>query len=291
MFVMAVTKQFQSIIYKYISRELHDELFKLTMMHDATNNAKGFELKRLLTKYNVPFQSLGPGTNRFGIMIEGYAVKFALDSDGMIDNRREFLYTQQLYPYVAKCYECFKNGLVAVTEYLDPFTIDDFYKNSNKMREILEDISNKGYLIGDVGITSKNYLNWGIRHTPTGDEPAILDFAYIYDVKYGLFRCTCDNTSLLGYDKEFVNFICPRCGKKFTFADMRRRISAKNQEEEIGDITRLGYVLHNKVETLPVNKEFTVEKTKKKKEPSEIEKLIKAHRRERKALKLLYSDI
>ena len=288
--VTAVTKDFQSLIFKYIPEELHHELFKLTMLHDATNNAKGFELKRLLKKYSVPFQSLGPGTNRFGIMIDGYAVKFALDSDGMIDNRREFLYTKELYPAVAKCYECMKDGLIAVTEYLDPFTIDDFYKYTNKMRELLGEIANKGYLIGDVGITSKNYLNWGIRHTPSGDEPAILDFAYIYNVKYGLFTCTCDNTTMVGYDKDFVNFLCPRCGKKYTFADMRRKITIKSQEEEIGDIRRLGYVLHNAKETLPINKEFTIDHTKKKKKMSETQRLIKEHRKEKKRLKHLYDD-
>ena len=48
-------KQFRSILMKYISKELYIELLKLTMMYDVTNNVKGFELKRLLTEYNIPF--------------------------------------------------------------------------------------------------------------------------------------------------------------------------------------------------------------------------------------------
>lgn len=59
------------------------ELLQLTMMYDIDNNTKGFELKRLLTEYKVPYTSLGSGTNRFGILIDGYAFKFALDADGI----------------------------------------------------------------------------------------------------------------------------------------------------------------------------------------------------------------
>ena len=90
-------KKFRSILLQYISKELYMELYKLVEL-DVDNNTKGFELKNLLRKYNVPFTSLGSGTNRFGILIDGYAVKFALDSDGMIDNRREMLYSKDLYP-------------------------------------------------------------------------------------------------------------------------------------------------------------------------------------------------
>ena len=149
------------------------ELLKLTMMYDIDNNAKGFEIKRLLTEHGVPYTSLGSGTNRFGILIDGYAVKFALDVDGMTDNQREFLYSKRLYPYVVKCYEAFPNGLCAVTEYVEIFNLDSFYRYQDKMREILSDIS-KSFLIGDVGITAKNYINWGIRHNGN-DEICIMD--------------------------------------------------------------------------------------------------------------------
>ena len=255
------------------------ELLKLTMMYDIDNNAKGFEIKRLLTEHNVPFTSLGSGTNRFGILIDGYAVKFALDTDGMIDNQREFLYSKRLYPYVVKCYEAFPNGLCAVTEYVEIFNLDAFYRYQDKMREILSDIS-KIFLIGDVGITAKNYINWGIRHG-SSDEICILDFAYIYDVKYGIFKCSCDNETLLQYDKDYVNFICPRCGRKYTFGEIRRKVTRKAQKEEIGDISELGYNLHAETEVLPIDPRFTLD-TKKKKEKvlthNEIE--IEKHRAE-----------
>ena len=255
------------------------DLLKLTMMYDIDNNAKGFEIKRLLTIYGIPYTSLGSGTNRFGILIDGYAVKFALDADGMIDNQREFLYSKKLYPYVVKCYEAFPNGLCAVTEYVEIFNLDAYYRYQDKMREILSDIS-RVFLIGDVGITSKNYINWGIRHTGE-DEICIMDFAYIYDVKYGIFKCSCDNETLLQYDKDFVNFICPRCGRKYSFGEIRRKVTRKAQAEEIGDISQIGYNLHAESEILPIDSRFTInENTKKEKELTPNEIAIENHRKE-----------
>jgi predicted RNA-binding Zn-ribbon protein involved in translation (DUF1610 family) len=239
------------------------ELLKLTMMYDIDNNTKGFELKRLLTEYGVPYTSLGSGTNRFGILIDGYAVKFALDDDGRIDNQREFLYSKKLYPYVVKCYECFPNGLCAVTEYVEIFNLDTFYRYQDKMREMLSDIS-KSFLIGDVGVTAKNYINWGVRHTSHGEEICIMDYAYIYAVKYGIFKCSCDNETLLQYDKDYVNFICPRCGRKYTFGEIRRKVTRKAQQSEIGDISVLGYNVHGDSEELQINPQFTVDENKKK---------------------------
>lgn len=274
---MAEKKKFRSILLKYINKDLYMELLKLTMMYDIDNNAKGFELKRLLTDYGVPYTSLGSGTNRFGILIDGYAVKFALDADGMIDNKREFLYSKKLYPYVVKCYEAFPNGLCAVTEYVEIFNLDAFYRYQDKMREMLSDIS-KSFLIGDVGVTSKNYINWGIRHTGE-EEICIMDFAYIYAVKYGIFKCSCDNETLLQYDKDYVNFICPRCGRKYTFGEIRRKVTRKAQDAEIGDISELGYNLHSETEVLPINPQFTiVDNKKKEKELTPNEIAIKKHK-------------
>lgn len=277
-------KKFRSILKKYINEELYMKLMKLTMIYELSNNEKGFELKKLLHDYNVPFTSLGSGTNRFGILIDGYAVKFALDPDGMIDNRREFKYSERFYPYVVKVYEAFPNGLAAVTEYVEIFSMSDFYHYQGEMRKILKEIS-KNFLIGDVGLTSKNYINWGIR---TGsDEICILDFAYIYDVKYGVFTCSCDNQTFLKFDSDYVFFVCPRCGRKYTFRDLRKKITRKSQEEEIGDIRTLGYNLHDEEEVLPIDPRFTKDRTKKekKKKHKKINPAIKAKKDYQQAIK------
>lgn len=72
-----------SLIYKYFNKDLVVEITRATMMHDADNNSKSKIIKGLLTEAGIPFTSLGTGTNRMAVQIDGYAVKFALDKDGI----------------------------------------------------------------------------------------------------------------------------------------------------------------------------------------------------------------
>lgn len=270
-----VTKR--SRIKKFIKDDLYLDLFKVTMLGGGySNDDKGGVVKELLTKYEVPWAPLGSGTNRLGILIDGYVFKFALDKDGMIDNRREFLYAKVLQPDVIKVYECVPNGLIAVSEYVTAFESSDFANEENraKMRKILSDVSDR-FLIGDVGFSSKNFGNWGKR---TDGSICMLDFAYIYSISYRTFVCKCDDRTMMKYDRDFVNLYCPRCGRKYTFGEIRKRISKSLQEEEIGDIRRLGYNISEPVQTVSRIAEFepviqTTEKKKKKKRSPGEEKL------------------
>lgn len=269
------TSKKRSIIIKYFTKDIYIELMRITMIADADNNEKGAMIKQLLRDNNIPFEGLGSGTNRMAVLIEGYAVKIALDKDGMIDNRREMLYTKQLQPYVVKVYECTPNGLIAVTEFVEIFTLAEFHEHQEEMSEILSQISTQ-FLIGDCGITGKNYVNWGTRNDGT---ICILDFAYIYSVQYKIFGCACSDEALLKYDKNYVNLICPICGRKYTFGEVRRKITKAQQEEEIGNIRRLSYNLKNSEEVVNIIPEFEPKKKsdKKKKELSETEKLIREY--------------
>lgn len=279
-----------SLIHKYFDKDLIVEITRATMMHDADNNAKSKIIKGLLTEAGIPYTSLGTGTNRMAVQIEGYAVKFALDSDGMIDSRREFLYTKDLQPYVIKVYECMPNGLIAVTEYVTPFTLDDFGIYEKQMREILEDVSTN-FLIGDVGISRKNYGNWGIRNDGS-NTICMLDFAYIYKVEFNIFTCNCDNTSLLHYDDNYNRLVCPTCGRVYTFGEIRKKVTKQKQEEEIGDIRRLGYRLTQPVEYVEPVEEFEpkVKSEKKKKKINPVKEKIKEFQRKEKEDKEYYDN-
>lgn len=274
----------RSIINKYFTKEIYFELYRITMINDLDNIEKGYLIIDYLKSVGLNFSPLGSGTNRMAILLDGYAIKIALDKDGMIDNRREMLYTKDLQPYVIKVYECTPSGLIAVTEYVSAFTdkADLLSRYVIKAREILNNIS-QYYLVGDVGITEKNYGNWGIRKTD--GSLCILDYAYIYSVRYTVFSCTnedCENpNSLLQYDNNFVNLICPSCGTKYSFAQLRQRITRKQQEEEIGDIRRLGYNITKDNEEVEIIPEFEhrdiikpKEESEEKREKKEIKKLI-----------------
>lgn len=270
--------QKRSLILQYFTPDLLTKLWLITKTSGASNNEKGQLVKETLRENNVPFSPLGSGTNRLGILIDGYSFKIALDEDGMIDNRREFLYTTKLQPYVIKVYEISPMGLIAVSEYFTLFTYDDYREHAEEMKDILKIVS-RSFLIGDVGVTGKNYVNWGFREDGT---IGMLDFAYIYSVDYKLFTCSCSDDAILVYDDDFVKLVCPQCGRKYTFGSIRKKVTKKQQEEEIGNMDEQGYILRHPVEKVPEIIRFEPKYTvnnRKKKELNETEKLIKEHRK------------
>lgn len=257
----------RSLIKTYFPVDLLVKLELVAGDHTVSNNEKTEEVIDLLNEYKVPFSPLGNGTNRYGILIDGYAVKVALDRAGQIDNMREFKYAKIHYPDVVKVYECTpEKGTVAVFEYITIFSLADMYDHQDEMREILGRITQK-FLVGDMGISSNNYINWGTR---ADGSIAILDFAYIYSLSYKGFMCSCEDEGMLEYDKDFNYLICPYCRKKYTFAEIRKRISKQDELNEIGDIRDDGYVLHSAEETQPVDyNESTWRKKKEKKKKKE----------------------
>ena len=245
---------YRSLLLDVFTPEQMIEIHKITKTFSISNNQKMEIIKDKLNEWGIKNAPLGPGTNRYGFMTDGYVVKVAFDKDGKIDNKREFIYSMELQPYVIKCYETTEDGIFAIFEYVDPFTIDDFWQEQDKMREILRNVA-RSYLIGDVGVSSKNYENWG--HRDNG-QCVMLDYAYIYSVAFKHFTCTCRPDAVLYYDKDFVNLLCPMCGKKYSFADVRRKISRKEQDEEIGNILERGIVLTAPEMELDFNPKFTL---------------------------------
>ena len=262
-------KSFNSIIKKYFPIELLIELYEISESHTIQNNNKSKMIMEALSKFNVPAQSLGSGTNRYGVLIDGYAVKIALDRRGQTDNKREMKYSKQLQPYVIKIYECTHDGLVAVSEYINTFSeLSELYTHQYEMKDMLSDIC-ANFLVGDIGVTEKNFMNWGRRFD---GSLCIMDFAYIYSLSYQGFVCTCDHETILEYDDDFVNLYCPSCRKKFTFGDIRRRITKQDEINEIGDIMSVGYRVSSEREELEVIPELSNNKTESRKQDSNKEK-------------------
>ena len=237
-------KTYRSLLLEIFTPDQAIELEKIQRTYSITNNQKIKIYREKLDEWGIDYNPIGGGTNRYAFMADGYIVKIACDADGKIDNKREFIYSLPLQPYVIKCYETYADGLMAIFEYVEAFTIDDFWKNTGRMKEILSQIGNQ-FLIGDVGINSTNYVNWGFRDD---GSIVILDYAYIYSVAFKQFTCPCSPSSILYYDKDFNKLVCSTCGKVYSFRDVRKRISRKDQDEEIGDLYKKGYILTKKEE-------------------------------------------
>lgn len=260
-------KVFRSLIKKYFTTDLLVEFEKLSMRHDIDNNAKSMVINTILEENGIPFSKLGCGTNRYGVAIDGYVLKFALDKLGKMDNRREFKYSPVLYPDVIKVYESLPTGLIAVSEYITVFDKDMYYANQDRMRKILKRICDR-YLVGDIGLSTNNYMNWGVR-----DDGSIasLDFAYIYSLSANSFVCrACNADAFVQYDDDFNMLICPACGKKYSFKQLRKTISNAAEEAEVGDIREDGYVLHDQCEELTIDPKKSIFMNIDKEEDNEV---------------------
>ena len=238
-----MVKKLRSFIAENFPYELRVEIELLSLRRDIVNAEKQDELIKILRKYNIEgIVPLGSGTNRYAFKLKGFVVKVATDDDGKIDNAKEFKMAEILYPAVTKTYEISRNNTLLIAEYIEPYSsYSEMLSSQDKIRKILSELSSS-YLIGDVGITSKNYANWGTRIG--SDEPVCLDFAYVYRVGSDILLChNCHNHSMLVPDSDFTKLICPSCGKKYTFEDIRVRIGDDMHAQEIGDLADVGYLL------------------------------------------------
>lgn len=238
-------KILRSLIHERFPLELRVKLDLLSRRRDIVNKEKQDELFKLLREYKIQnLVPLGSGTNRYAFKLDGYVVKFATDNDGKIDNIKEFKMSKRLFPYVIKVHEVSENGCLMVCEYIQPFdAYVQMIQYQDKIRAILRKLSSV-YLIGDVGISDKNFRNWGLRIGT--EDPVCLDFAYVYDVKSKLFVCySCNNNSVILPNNNFTELYCsnPNCRKKYLFEDIRGKISYNDHWNEIGDLVKEGYLL------------------------------------------------
>ena len=218
----------RSRIMEFIPPALMDEMEKLCKNPIISdNNIKVEGMLSLLAKYNVDAVELGPGTNRLAVLIDNYVFKIALDKWGQQDNANEFALSHELQPYVIKTYELSANHVITVCEYVTVISREEFMEEAEVLRNNLSVLA-ESYLLGDVGTVPKNFTNWGYRDN---DDLVILDYAYIYPVKGNELLCSYDQT-ILDYDKNFHSLYCPACSRKYSFTDVRRKVTMDQENHE-----------------------------------------------------------
>lgn len=204
----------------------------------------------LLKEYNVPFVEVGTGTNRFIIKYDGYAVKIALDKEGIADNKQEWVMSEALQPYVAYTHEISKGGNMLVATYAPAFTsYAEMMAYGSQIRKILSRWSGR-YLLGDVGLTRINYANWGL----SGDgRPLCIDYAYIFPASMDLFKCICGNKSM-AVSNDFTSYQCTVCKKKYEDRDLRAKISQQERLRLFENVS--GIMMKDESELHPVDQKY-----------------------------------
>lgn len=96
----------------------------------------------------------------------------------------------------------------------------EFNQYRTEMSAIL-DRWGRRYLLGDVGLTSVNYANWGILL----GRPVCIDYAYIFPVDMHVFRCICGCEEMTFTGNDYTAYRCPNCKTEYTDRELRSRIS------------------------------------------------------------------
>ena len=186
------------------------------------NNDKVDKINEMLIPQG--FMELGAGTNRYAVLKDNYVYKISLDKFGFDDNETEFKMCPKLLDFGAtKTYET--NGLIAVAEYVNIITLEEFHMNKNKIRELLNRMS-KEYLFADLGVIDKNFRNWG---WDDNYELKFLDYGYVFERDENLLRCIyCKNRIV--YDLNFNEMICSKCRRKFRIHDIKSIMEGNDRE-------------------------------------------------------------
>lgn len=213
---------------KYRSRladlplDLKCEIAELPYQKGMRPSTKKNKIIELLHAYQIDFTELGTGTNRFIVKFEGYALKMALDNEGVADNKQEWVMSAPLERGRAVSLEIAKGGNLLMAEYAGAFqSYSEMYAYRNQILDILSFWNSKGFLLGDVGLSRVNYANWGLL--PTG-VPVCIDYAYIFPANMNLFECECGSKNIAAID-DYTGYKCDKCGKEYQDRELRMRIS------------------------------------------------------------------
>ena len=178
-----------------------------------------------LKEFNIPFTEGGTGTNRFIVKYDGFALKIALDREGVADNKQEWVMSDMLSPDVATACEISKGGHLLVATYAPAFTsYSEMSIYAPKIRKILDKWGSR-FLLGDVGINRINYANWGLL----GGKPVCIDYAYIFPASMDLFKCICGCKRMKFTDDSYSAYKCIECGREYEDRDLRAKISQETR--------------------------------------------------------------
>lgn len=248
--VVDYKKQFRSRLNS-LPLDLKCEIGEIPLQKGLRATSRKEKVIEILNKYNIDYMEIGTGTNRFIIKYDGYAVKIALDREGVADNIQEFSICESLMPDVAYAYEISSGGHLLVAAYCPAFTSQqEMWSHNAKIREILGEWS-KRYLLGDVGMTERTFANWGLA---PGGRPVCIDYAYIFPSSLDQFECICGNKQMTFARSDFSTYRCTRCNKEYEDRELRARVSNEERIRLFNDVK--GINMHEEYETHPVDSKY-----------------------------------
>ena len=230
--------QIASKISKYIPKKDLAALYRRAMDYSIEDcNVAAKKISEIMT--NLGFREIGCGTNRIAFLKDGYVYKVALDKRGFIDNISEYKRAIEFPKYLVKVYET--NRVVLVCEYCELITNQIFNERKSEIRDILTELS-MYYVMDDVGLTAKNYCNWGLRREIDDegnefDSLIIIDDAYFYPIRHNTDMLTCTCGARIIMNSQFTGYQCQNtaCHMTWTVPEIlnKSRYDYDNGDTEI----------------------------------------------------------
>ena len=189
------------------------------------------------------YRRIGEGTNRFVCLLDNHIIKVAYNYLAYIDNMNELAQAKYKKKYLAQAFET--NGLILVSEYVTVMDKEEFLENQLPIARILSDLEadrnpyekdkEKYYILGDMGMSNKNYGNWGRR---MNGEIVVLDYGYLYQLSHKewkeVSKCPVCGSSL-SYTEDYSELKCEKseCQTRVKYTTLRNNFGYSNIIENI----------------------------------------------------------
>lgn len=229
------TETVVSKIKENFSREFMKKVYDIYIDDCMSIVEKTIRFDKIFTEefgHRKDYRRIGEGTNRFVCLLDNHIVKVAYNYLAYIDNLNELARAKHVPKEFARAYE--SNGIILISEYVTVMDKDDFIDSQTEIGRILDKLASninplrkkegEYYILGDMGMSSKNYGNWGRR---TNGEIVVLDYGYYYKVPYEKWHeinvCpSCEGE--LVYTNDYSELLCNDCQTKVKYTTIRNNL-------------------------------------------------------------------
>ena len=230
----------ESLIKKNFSEEFMRKIYDIYSDDCMSIVEKTILFDKIFTEefgHRKDYRRIGEGTNRFVCLLDNHIIKVAYNYLAYIDNMNELVQAKYKKKYLAQAFET--NGIILVSEYVTVMDKEEFLENQNAIYMILKQLEEdkslvegkeKFYILGDMGMSNKNYGNWGKR---MNGEIVVLDYGYLYQMNSTdwkeVSRCPICGSSLK-YTDDFSELVCTKteCGSRVKYTTLRNSFGYAN---------------------------------------------------------------
>ena len=223
----------ESLIKKNFSEEFMRKVYDIYSNDYISIVEKTIRFDKIFTEefgHRKDYRRIGEGTNRFVCLLDNHIIKVAYNYLAFIDNMNELAQAKYKSKYLAQAYET--NGIILVSEYVTVMDKDEFLASQYHINKILDTLAEdpsldndkrKFYILGDMGMSEKNYGNWGKR---MNGDIVVLDYGYLYQLADNewkeVARCPICSSSL-EYTDDYSELKCTRtdCATKVKYTTLR----------------------------------------------------------------------